>query len=864
MEGLNRVQKEAVECTEGPVLIVAGAGSGKTRVLTCRIANILCKGCDPEHVLSLTFTNKAAKEMKERISLMVGAKLARKLYMGTFHSVFIRLLRIYAAEIGYTPEFTIYDTDDSQRLVKTCLKELQLDDKVYKPKDVLSRISYAKNNLVTAATYRNSPAALENDRKRKMPRISEIYELYSKKCIASGVMDFDDVLLNMNILLRDNAKALKEISEMFKYILVDEYQDTNMAQYVILKKLAQSHQNLCVVGDDSQSIYGFRGARVENILNFRKDYPQARIFRLEQNYRSTQTIVDAANSLIEKNSSRIPKTCFSEGDKGDRIHFIKAYTETEEAMLTVSSLLGRLRSESAQYQDFAILYRTNAQSRALEEALRKRNVPYKIYSGNSFYERAEIKDAMSYLKLTVNINDDESFKRIINKPARGIGDTSLAALVAAAHENGTTLFKTVYASNLETFGLKTAAINRMRSFCDFIAGLSVRAVSEDAYTIADEVLTGSGYRQMLKLDTSLEGQARYANLEELLNAVKIFMEERDSEFAEDMIAEGQIDSADQLKPEDYPLVGLSDFVQNTTLISAADVSDEESANRVALMTVHTSKGLEFPYVYIAGMEENLFPSGGWLASESEVEEERRLFYVAMTRAKKAVTMSYAKTRMRNGKQESNPPSRFLTEIDKQYIQNPITKEETEEDEGTSSGFSNFPNFSNGWRSNNYSSNGDSGRRFRQHDGSGRNYGSGKDGYGRGGNGNYGSSYGRHGSGAAGGGNGARIAGGVDGARREGSGLRQEVRGNSGLPARPAVHTAVRPAGNPVPAAAAKDFIPSAVADLKAGQRIEHNRFGFGVIKQLSGAAPDMKAVISFDNYGEKILLLKYAKVRIAD
>ena len=484
-EGLNPVQKQAVECVEGPVLIVAGAGSGKTRVLTCRIANILNLGCEPQKILALTFTNKAAKEMKERIALMVGARKARRLYMGTFHSIFIRLLRDYAAEIGYRPDFTIYDTDDSIRLIKTCLKEMQLDDKVYKPKDVQSRISYAKNNLVTAAKYRESPNAIEQDRRRKMPRINEIYTLYSQKCRQSGVMDFDDVLLNMNILLRDSPKSYEEIADMFRYILVDEYQDTNMAQYIILRKLSAFHKNICVVGDDSQSIYGFRGARVENILNFQKDYPGCRIFRLEQNYRSTQTIVNAANSLIAKNSARIPKTCWSKGDEGEKIHLIKAYTETEEAMLIVSSIMATLRNESAQYQDFAILYRTNAQSRALEEALRKRNVPYKIYSGNSVYEREEVKDAMAYLKLTVRINDDESFKRIVNKPARGIGDTSLAALAAAAHNHETTLFKAVYESDLETYGLKPAAVTRLRAFCDQIAKNSVRAATEDAWTVAD-------------------------------------------------------------------------------------------------------------------------------------------------------------------------------------------------------------------------------------------------------------------------------------------------------------------------------------------------------------------------------------------
>lgn len=826
-EGLNPVQKQAVECVEGPVLIVAGAGSGKTRVLTCRIANILNLGCEPQKILALTFTNKAAKEMKERIALMVGARKARRLYMGTFHSIFIRLLRDYAAEIGYKPDFTIYDTDDSIRLIKTCLKEMQLDDKVYKPKDVQSRISYAKNNLVTAAKYRESPNAIEQDRRRKMPRINEIYTLYSQKCRQSGVMDFDDVLLNMNILLRDSPKSYEEIADMFRYILVDEYQDTNMAQYIILRKLSAFHKNICVVGDDSQSIYGFRGARVENILNFQKDYPGCRIFRLEQNYRSTQTIVNAANSLIAKNSARIPKTCWSKGDEGEKIHLIKAYTETEEAMLIVSSIMATLRNESAQYQDFAILYRTNAQSRALEEALRKRNVPYKIYSGNSFYERAEVKDAMAYLKLTVNINDDESFKRIVNKPARGIGDTSLAALAAAAHNHETTLFKAVYESDLETYGLKPAAVTRLRAFCDQIAKNSVRAATEDAWTVADAVLKDSGLWAFFKSDVSIEGQSRFANIEELLNGIKLFIEERNAEYAEDMIAEEKIMSQDDLNDDDYPMVTLSSYLENITLISAADVSDEETANRVGLMTVHTSKGLEFPYVYIAGMEENLFPSGGLLASESDVEEERRLFYVAVTRAKKEVSLSFATTRMRNGKSESNAPSRFITEIDRQYIANPIDPDEDSSDSEDATGWSRGKSFwgrsggSWGSQSRSYGGETSGGRRPRE------NYGSG------GSSNEYG---------------------------RSGKVYTEARKPDSPVPPRSSVSPT--PFHKPVPPRASDaDFVPTPIAELRAGQRIEHSRFGLGTIKSLTGNAPDLKAIIGFDDYGEKILLLRYAKIR---
>ncbi len=852
--GLNPVQKQAVETVEGPVLIVAGAGSGKTRVLTCRIANILAQGCDPEKVLSLTFTNKAAKEMKERIANMVGARKARRLYMGTFHSVFIRILRKYASEIGYKPEFTIYDTDDSIRLLKTCIKELGLDDKVYKPKDVLSRISYAKNNLATAKAYRLSPNALEQDRRRKTPRICDIYELYAQKCIQSAVMDFDDVLLNMNILLKRSPKAFEEIEGMFRYILVDEYQDTNMAQYLILKQLSKNHRNICVVGDDSQSIYAFRGAKVENILNFQKDYPGCKIFRLEQNYRSTQTIVNAANSLIAKNSRRIPKECFSRGDEGEKIRLIKAYTETEEAMLIVSSIMGTLRSESAQYQDFAILYRTNAQSRALEEALRRRNIPYKIYSGNSFYERAEVKDAMAYLKLTVNIDDDESFKRIVNKPARGIGDTSIAALAAAAHNHSTTLFRAAYADDLETYGLKAAAQAKIRSFCDFVQKMAVRATREDAFTVVDSVLKESGLWAALKADMSVEGQSRAANVEELLNAVRLFIEERHADYAEDMIAEEKIYAQDDLSPEDYPLVTLSDFTENITLISAADVSDEEAANRVALMTVHTSKGLEFPYVYIAGMEENLFPSCGFGSSESDLEEERRLFYVAMTRAKKEVSLSFSSSRMRNGKSESNPPSRFVSEIDRAYILNPIDPAEEEEFGQETQGWG-------GWKSGGKSSWGNSqwggGSGSRSGVPAGQSsWGAKKSSSSAGGAKNsYLNSYGKS----------SPVQTIPSGARQQGTS--QTASGFSrplGSTQSASKTTFVRHSGPVPPVKDDPNFVPSPMSAFRPGQRVEHNRFGKGTIKSLEGRIPDLKAVVQFDSLGEKLLMLKYAKMRVAE
>ena len=800
LEGLNSEQKAAVSCVDGPVLIVAGAGSGKTRVLTSRIAYILEKGCDPSAVLALTFTKKAATEMKERIALMVGEKKARRLYMGTFHSVFIRFLREFAESLGYPSAFTIYDTSDSVSAIKTCLKELQLDEKVYKPKDVLSRISMAKNNLVTPAAYRRNTTAIQNDAAAKKPRIVDVYDLYMYKCKQSGVMDFDDILLNMNILLRDNPVALESISSRFRYIMVDEYQDTNFSQYLILKKLSEQHKNICVVGDDSQSIYAFRGAKIENILNFKKDYPTHHIFRLEQNYRSTKVIVDAANSLIVRNSARIPKECYSMGEEGEKIRLIQAYTEQEEAMLIASSIVSRIQTEHAEYQDFAILYRTNAQSRAIEEALRRRNLPYMIYSGNSFFERAEVKDVMAYFKLAINVNDDESFKRVVNKPARGIGDTSMTALMSAAVKHQTSLFKAAFADDLEAYGLKGPAIKKIRDFCEMMSKLSVRAQRDDAYNVASDIAKESGIYMLYKTDTSIEGQARAQNVEELLNGVKNFVEERHSEIFEELQAEGEVADGLELSASDLPVITLNDYIENVSLLSAVDVEDEDGGNnKISLMTVHSSKGLEYPYVFVAGMEENIFPSGGFLASESEIEEERRLCYVAMTRAKKVLMLSFAQTRMRNGKHESNSPSRFVREVDSKYIMNPLSAAGDDEQPRQS--------FGGGW--------------------------SGKPSF----KPKTGNTYGQ--------------------SSRPVIQKREPVRTVEPKPlTRPIVRPQQVPAHTP-----SADFVPTPIMQLKAGQRIEHSRFGYGKIIEISGEITDLKAKILFDNHGEKILLLKYAKIR---
>lgn len=781
-EGLNSEQSRAVDCTEGPVLIVAGAGSGKTRVLTCRVANILEKGCEAERVLALTFTKKAAGEMKERIAVMVGQGRARRLCMGTFHSVFIRFLRDYSDRLGYPSSFTIYDTSDSISAIKACLKELELDDKTYKPKDVLGRISKAKNNLVTPEAYRNNPNIITSDTHSKKPRICDIYSLYAKKCKQAGVMDFDDILLNMNILLRDCPEALKEISSRFSYILVDEYQDTNYAQYLILKKLAQIHHNICVVGDDSQSIYAFRGAKIENILNFRKDYPECKIFRLERNYRSTRTIVDAANSVIAKNNGRIPKQCYSEGEVGEKIKLISAYTESEESLLIVSDILDRIRTDKAEYKDFAVLYRTNSQSRALEEALRRRNIPYMIYSGNSFFDRAEVKDMMAYFKLVVNVMDDESFKRVINRPARGIGDTSLNALVSAAQAHGTSLFKAAFAEDLENFGLRNAAILKIRDFCRMIDGFASVEHTSGAHELALKIADASGLYAFFKADTSIEGLTRTSNVEELLNSVASYEEDTRAEVLADMEAEA-VDGKSLPEP---PLIRLGDFLENVSLLSNADTSDggEDSDNKVALMTVHSAKGLEFPYVFVAGMEENLFPSGtgGMSALPQEIEEERRLFYVAVTRACKSVVLSFAQTRMRNGKHEENDVSRFVKEIDNQYIANPLRSEFPISRKPSSEERSFF-----GGRGNN------------------------------------------------------------------------TARSATEPVLRTKAQVLTRPLPPKIPDA---EFIPSPMNEFRTGQTVEHNRFGNGIVMEISGSYPELKARIRFDEYGEKVIMLKYAKLRI--
>lgn len=666
LNSLNSAQRSAVECSDGPSLIIAGAGSGKTKVLTYKIAHLLDLGVSPQSILALTFTNKAANEMKVRIADLVGKDKANRLWMGTFHSVFIRFLRRYADKIGYPSSFTIYDASDTKSAIKQCIKELELDEKIYKPSDVASRISLAKNNLTTAKAYMANQVAIQNDMATRRGRICDIYMRYSLKCHQSGVMDFDDVLLNMNILLRDFPQVCEELGGAFKYILVDEYQDTNQAQYLIVKKLSSIHKNITVVGDDSQSIYGFRGARIQNILNFRKDYPAAKEFKLEQNYRSTKTIVDAANSVISKNRNRLPKVCFSDGGQGEKIEVIKGYTEQEEGALVASSISKRIYQDKASYDSFAILYRTNAQSRVIEEMLRKRNLPYKIYAGHSFYERAEVKDVLAYLRLMVNPHDDEAFRRVVNVPARGIGDTTIKGLSTFAQQQGKSLWEGISSSDVEMSGVKAPALAKLRSFTSMIEEVRVNLKSKDAYKIAVEILEISQYVQTLRNENSIESQSRLENVEELLNGVQEFVEQRVSQQSE-------------LGDEDY-FVSLEEYLENVALISDLEISEDkkDDGNRISLMTIHSSKGLEFPYVYVVGMEENLFPSAG-ASSESDIEEERRLFYVAMTRAEKTLAISFASSRFKWGQHTSNPPSRFLRDIDPKFLSSPIYSSHYEHD-----------------------------------------------------------------------------------------------------------------------------------------------------------------------------------------
>ena len=653
LDELNPEQRKAVEHTKGPVMVIAGAGSGKTRVLTYRIAHMILTGVDSFSIISLTFTNKAAKEMKERISKIVGPSESRNIWMGTFHSVFARILRSEATLLGYPSNFTIYDSDDSKSLIKRIIKEFNLDDKVYKPNLVLSRISAAKNNLISANNYVNNSVIQTEDSQSRKPELGRIFQSYEKRCFQSGAMDFDDLLYKTNILFRDHASVLLKYQDKFRYILVDEYQDTNFSQYLILKKLAARFENICVVGDDAQSIYSFRGANIQNILNFQKEYSDAKVFKLEQNYRSTQNIVKAANGLIAKNTEQIKKDVWTENTEGEKIKIIKTLSDNEEGYEVANDIFFRRGNEQRANSDFAILYRTNSQSRSIEEALRKKDIPYRIYGGLSFYHRKEIKDLLAYFRLAINPKDEEAVKRIINYPKRGIGKTTLDKILLAASQHEKSVLEVV--KNPLKFGvhLSPSVIDKLNSFSKLIDTYHDIIEKGDAYDIASKISSSSGVLKELYIDKSIEGVTRYDNIQELLSGIKEFAEQ-------DTIEEG-IDL-----PDGNEQRTLGVYMQDIALLTDTDKNKNEN-DVVSLMTIHASKGLEFPYVYIVGMEENLFPSQLSINSRTELEEERRLFYVALTRAKIKATLSFSTTRYRWGNLTYAEPSRFLQELDVQYI-----------------------------------------------------------------------------------------------------------------------------------------------------------------------------------------------------
>ena len=650
IEELNEGQRNAVLYNDGPSLVIAGAGSGKTRVLTYKIAYLLENGYQPWNILALTFTNKAAREMKERIARQMGPERARHLWMGTFHSMFLRILHVEAGHIGFTSQFTIYDTADSKSLIRSIIKEMGLDEKVYKPGMVQARISNAKNHLVSPAGYANNKEAYEGDRAAKVPALRDIYQRYWERCRRADAMDFDDLLFYTFLLFRDHPEVLARYQEQFRYILVDEYQDTNFAQHSIVLQLAKNHQHVCVVGDDAQSIYSFRGADIDNILYFTKVYPDTKVFKLEQNYRSTQTIVRAANSLIEKNQWQIRKEVFSEKEKGEAIGVYQAYSDVEEGDIVVNKIAELRREKRYAYSDFAILYRTNAQSRIFEEAMRKRSMPYRIYGGLSFYQRKEIKDVIAYFRLIVNPNDEEAFKRIINYPARGIGDTTVGKIIAAATGHNVSLWTVLCEPLAYGLNFNKGTVGKLQAFRELISAFITDAAEKNAYEIGADIIRQSGIINDVCQDNSPENLSRKENIEELVNGMSDFCAQR--------------------QEEGKPNVLLGDFLSEVSLLTDQDSDKDGDDEKITLMTVHSAKGLEFKNVFVVGMEENLFPSGMVGDSPRALEEERRLFYVAITRAEEHCFLSYAKTRFRYGKMEFGSPSRFLKAIDIRFLRLP--------------------------------------------------------------------------------------------------------------------------------------------------------------------------------------------------
>jgi DNA helicase-2/ATP-dependent DNA helicase PcrA len=771
LSGLNDKQREAVLHIEGPLMIVAGAGSGKTKVLTTRIAHLMAKGIDPFNILALTFTNKAAKEMKERVGHILGNNDARNLYIGTFHSVFARILRLEAPKMGYPSNFTIYDTDDAKSVVKTVINELQLDDKLYKPNTVYNRISSAKNALVGADEYAGDNALQQEDARSNRPATAQIYKAYVNRCFKNGAMDFDDLLLKFYDLLTGFPEALHKYQHKFKYILIDEYQDTNPAQYEVIKLLGAAFENVCVVGDDAQSIYSFRGATIQNILQFQKDYDNVKTVKLEQNYRSTQNIINLANVVISNNKGQIPKELWTSNQEGEKIKLVRTATDNDEGKFVADSIKEQKLRNHYNNKDFAILYRTNAQSRAFEEALRRMSIPYTIFGGMSFYQRKEIKDFIAYLRIAVNGQEEESLKRIINYPVRGIGKTTIDKLVLVANESKLTMWEVL--CNAGMYGFKGNTLESIDGFVLMIKSFRSMLETKNAYEVAVHAGRQTNIVKELFNDKSTEGMQRYENIQELLNSIKEWVESPDND-------EGEVISK-----------SLGAYLQQITLLTDSDQKDEH-ADTVKLMTIHAAKGLEFPCVFAGGLEESLFPSGMSINTREELEEERRLFYVVITRAKARLWISYANTRYKFGSLVQNEPSRFIDELPEQYLDRAFAgggvknQGTTAKNPGlNSSAFDRM----NGYRGT-------------------------------------------------------------------------ETKGTA-----PKSTPSYMPPKSPpkqVEHIPSIDFTASDTSQLQAGQKVEHQKFGFGEVTKMEGAAHNPIATIQFEKNGEKKIMLNYAKLRILD
>ncbi|MFI3323079.1 MAG: 3'-5' exonuclease [Rikenellaceae bacterium] len=795
---LNDVQRSAAANYNGAALIIAGAGSGKTRVLTFRIAHMIREGVAPYSILALTFTNKAAKEMRERISKVVDEDKASKLWMGTFHSIFARILRKEAEHLGFSSNFTIYDSTDSQSVIKNIIKEKNLSDEKYKPRFISSRISLAKNNLVTPAAYSSMSTYLAEDRELGIEQFSDVYREYMMRCKANNAMDFDDLLLYTNLLFRDFPQVLEIYQNKFKYILVDEYQDTNVAQYLIIKKIAQSHGNIAVVGDDSQSIYSFRGAKIENILKFQKDYPSSALYKLEQNYRSTQTIVNAANSVIANNSNRLKKESFSAGEVGEKIKVYKLYTDKEEAINVANDISTGVKKDGKNYNDFAILYRTNAQSRTFEEALRQRNIPYKIYGGFSFYQRAEIKNLIAYARVIVNGNDTEALSRIINFPARGIGNTSTVRISDYARENGLTMLDTVFKIADGSLAIKGIVQSKIAQFSQVMNHLISTAQQKDAYETMFEICYAAGIIRLYKETKSVENQSALQNVEELLNSLKQISDQR-------------------AKEGDEPL-SISEWLESVVLITS-DTQEEEDGEKVTLMTVHSAKGLEFERVFIVGLEEGLFPLEGSVGSLAELEEERRLFYVAITRAVNRLTISLCQNRYKWGRSVNSNPSRFLKEIKSEYLDIDDC-----EDEYT------------GVVSRAFSSEKSEKSSYGGYDSSKTNNSS-----------NYSNSGGYRGSNSTN--------------SRQNYSNSSSQRETQPKVTPPSFDTSRFKKVSTSTATSSQTASQNMVSKIKVGDRVEHGNFGIGVVTNLQPTSTDVKATVDFEKSGTRTLLLKFAKLK---